>query len=523
MIPSVLLLPAMILSLGGGSVAGAQDTVTPPGFNTPIPKSIMTPDEVETSIGRLEFFDGMPTAKTVDAVYDNLDRIRGTEVFLNFIPAASLEGMRLGMERMGCSEPNECLMFKRLLDSTPLFLTGNTDTVYAAVVMDLEKHGPMVVEVPPKCGPGTVNDAFFRFVVDMGGPGPDRGQGGKYLILPPDQMTEIEAPIGGKLVSVDGEDYFAVRSPGYLNWLILRGLLVDGKPQAPVAMFEKGLKVYPYTDRNDPPAMKFIDGSQTSFNTIHANDSKFFEEIHTVLDREPNDLIDPELRGLAASIGLQKGKAFDPDARMKGILEDSVAIGNATARAIFLRPRDPSAFLYPGQQWYTPFVGGDYRWLIADGAGGRNLDARTLFFYCATVNTPAMALKMPGVGSQYALISTDSEGDYLDGSKNYTLRIPPDVPAKNFWSFVVYDPQTRSELQSGQLLPSKNSVRDSMKENADGSVTLYFGPESPKGVNATNWIQTVPGKGWFALLRLYGPLEPWFEKTWRPGDIELAD
>ncbi|MCP4795600.1 MAG: DUF1254 domain-containing protein, partial [Phycisphaeraceae bacterium] len=142
---------------------------------------------------------------------------------------------------------------------------------------------------------------------------------------------------------------------------------------------------------------------------------------------------------------------------------------------------------------------------------------------CATVNTPAMALKMPGVGSQYALISTDSEGDYLDGSKNYTLRIPPDVPAKNFWSFVVYDPQTRSELQSGQLLPSKNSVRDSMKENADGSVTLYFGPESPKGVNATNWIQTVPGKGWFALLRLYGPLEPWFEKTWRPGDIELAD
>ena len=161
--------------------------------------------------------------------------------------------------------------------------------------------------------------------------------------------------------------------------------------------------------------------------------------------------------------------------------------------------------------------------VVADGAGGRNLDARTLFFYCATVNTPAMALKMPGVGSQYALISTDSEGDYLDGSKNYTLLIPPDVPAKNFWSFVVYDPQTRSELQSGQLLPSKNSVRDSMIENPDGSITLHFGPKSPNGINASNWIQTVPGKGWFALLRLYGPLEPWFEKTWRPGDLERVD
>ena len=516
------LLPAVLLGFGVSVAASAQESI-PPGFNTPIPKSIMTPDEVETSIGTLEFFDGMPTAKTVETVYENLDRLRGTEVFLNFIPAASLEGMRLGMKKLDCTAPNECLMFSRLLDSTPLFLTGNTDTVYAAIMLDLEKYGPIVVEVPPKCGPGTVNDAFFRFVIDMGGPGPDRGQGGKYLILAPDQMTELEAPIGGKLLEVDGEKYFAVRSPGYMNWLILRGLLEDGKPDAPVAMFENGLKAYPFADRADPPKMKFTDASTLAFNTIHANNADFFEEIDTVIQREPIGLLDPELRGLAASVGLQKGKPFEPDPRMKAILEDSVAIGNATARAIFLRPRDPEAFLYADQQWYTPFIGGDYRWLIADGVGGRNLDARTLFFYCATVNTPAMALKMPGVGSQYALVSTDSQGRFLDGSKNYTLRIPGDVPAKNFWSFVIYDPQTRSELQSGQPFPSKNSVRDSMTENADGSITLHFGPQAPEGDAAANWIQTVPGKGWFALLRLYGPLEPWFEKTWRPGDVELVD
>jgi hypothetical protein len=521
MIPKRTLLSSLFIFCVCAGPAFAQEK-TPPGFNTPIPKSIMTPDEVETSIGTLRFFDGMPTEKTVETVYDNLDRLRGTETFLNFIPAASLEGLREGMASQGCTEPNECLILKRLLDSTPLFLTGNTDTVYASVMLDLEAHGPMVVEVPPKCGPGTVNDAFFRFVIDMGGPGPDRGQGGKYLILPPDQMTDIDAPIGGKAVEIDGESYFAVRSPGYMNWLILRGLLVDGKPDAAVEMFESGLKVYPYADRNDHPAMQFTDGSRLSFNTIHANDFSFFEEIDTVLQREPIGLIDPELRGLAASIGLQKGKPFAPDTRMKEILKDSIAIGNATARAIFLRPRNPEAFLYEGKQWYTPFIGGDYRWLIADGMGGRDLDARTLFFYCATVNTPAMALKIPGVGSQYALVSTDSEGRFLDGSKDYTLRIPADVPAKNFWSFVVYDPQTRSELQTEQLLPSKNSVRDSMMENPDGSITLHFGPKSPKGPKTANWIQTVPGKGWFALLRLYGPLEPWFEKTWRPGEIELV-
>ncbi|MAD79154.1 MAG: hypothetical protein CMJ51_07285 [Planctomycetaceae bacterium] len=288
-------------------------------------------------------------------------------------------------------------------------------------------------------------------------------------------------------------------------------------------MFESGLKVYPFAERTDPQEMEFIDGSRISFNTIHANDFKFFEEIHTVLEREPVGLIDPELRGLTASIGIQKGKPFDPDPRMTRSLEDSVEIGNATARAIFLRPRDTGAFLYEDQQWYTPFVGGDYRWLIEAGAGGRNLDARTLFFYCATVNTPAMALKMPGVGSPYALISTDSDAAYLDGSKNHSLEIPADVPATNFWSFVAYAPQTTSELQTGQLFPSKNSARDSFHGNSDGSVTLRLGPEAPDGPEAMNWIQTVPGKGWFALLRLYGPLEPWLEKTWLPGDIELVD
>ena len=524
---------AGISVLATASLIGCSGSPTPtssavaddatPGFNNRIPSSILTAEVVDTSIGTLEFFDGLPDQATVETVYDNLDRIRGTEVFLNFIPAASLEGMRIGMKDQGCIAPNQCLMFKQLLDSNPLFLTGNTDTVYASIMLDLKTNGPIVVEVPPKCGPGTVNDAFFRFVIDMGGPGPDRGQGGKYLILPPDSMTEIDAPIGGTALEIDGESYFVVRSPGYMNWLILRGLLVDGRPDAAVEMFETGLKVYPYADRDDPKEMEFFDASEIPFNTIHANNYEFFEEIHHVLEREPVGLIDPELRGLAASIGLQKGRPFDPDPRMKSILEDSVAIGNATARAIFLRPRDPGSFLYEGQQWYTPFVGNDYRWLIDDGLGGRNLDARTLFFYCATVNTPAMALKMPGVGSQYALVSTDSQGRYLLGDENYTLKIPADVPAKNFWSFVIYDPQTRSELQTDDNYPSINSIRDPLHENPDGSVTLHFGPQPPEGPEAANWIQTRVGKGWFALLRLYGPLEPWFDKSWRPGDIELVD
>ena len=204
---------------------------------------------------------------------------------------------------------------------------------------------------------------------------------------------------------------------------------------------------------------------------------------------------------------------------MRKILTEAVAIANATARSIVFRPRLDGVYLYPDSAWMTPFVGGSYEWLADGGLGGRNLDARTLFFYAATVNTPAMVLKMIGKGSQYAFATVDTNGDYLDGGKTYRLRIPADVPAQDFWSVVVNDPQTRSMLQTRQPFPSKNSKRDALVQNADGSVDLFFGPEAPEGREA-NWIETVPGKGWFAVLRLYGPLEPWFDKTWRPGEVE---
>jgi hypothetical protein len=493
-----------------------------PGYNYKIPDKVMTPDRVATSIGDLEFFDGMPNQATVEKLYNNLDLIRGVEAFLNGIPATSIEAVRLGFIDMGADSCNQVFICDQLLDSAPLLLTGNTDTVYLLSTFDLQKNGPIVVEVPPKCGPGTVNDAYFRFVTDMGVPGPDRGQGGKYLILPPDQMTDLNAPVGSVEAEVNGETYYVSRSTSYINLLVLRGFLVDGKTDAAVASFKGGLKVYPLSQRDNPPVMEFISMSKQSFNTIHANTYAFYEELHTVIDREPVSMLSPELRGIFAAIGIEKGKPYAPDQRMQKILTEAVAIGNATARAIVFRPRLEGAYYYPNSAWATAFVGGSYEWLKDEGKGGRYLDARTLFFYQATVNTPAMVLKMVGKGSQYAYAVTDANGDYLDGSKTYKLNIPANVPAADFWSVVAYDPQTRSELQTGQPFPSKNNKRDSLTENADGSVDLYFSAEASAG-HESNWIQTVPGKGWYALLRLYGPLDGWFDKTWQPGEFELLE
>jgi hypothetical protein len=481
-----------------------------PGYNTHIPEAVRTPDRVETRIGGLDFRDGFPSRETSQLLYDHLDFIRGVETFLAFLPAASLEAVRRGLASLGMTAANQVAITDRLLDSNPLLLTGNTDTVYAFNFLDLERDGPTVVEIPPGCGPGTVNDAYFRFVVDMGAPGPDRGQGGRYLIVPADFTGDIP----------DG--YFVARSPSSVDVLILRGFLHDGRPDAAVASFTGGLHVYPLASAGDPPAMEFISVSGLAFNTIHASTAEFFEEVATVIAREPVDCFDPELRGLAASIGIRKDRPFAPDARMQGILADAAAVGNATARAITFDTRDPAAFLYPDSAWKTAFVGGDYRWLIDGGIGGRDLDARSLFFYAATVNTPAMALKLIGIGSQYAYAERDREGRYLDGSLTYRLTLPAGVPAKDFWSVVVYDPQTRSELQTSHPLPSRNSRRDALEVSADGSVDLWFGPAAPSG-HEDNWIATVPGKCWFAILRLYGPLEAWFDQTWQPGEFERVD
>lgn len=517
------------------SVSLMAKEVSTPGFNHKIPEEIMTPSKVKTRIGDLNFYDGIPTKDTLQKVYDNLDFVRGVDVFLNFIPATSIEGIRLGMKSMGVDESNEVLVFDNLMDSSPLFLTGNTDTVYACAMFDLEKDGATVVEVPAGAGPGTVNDAFFRFVVDMGAPGPDAKKGGMYIILPPDYKGELKPTLNGMQhrdkdrrvpVMVGGVEkkVWIAQSTSYSNWLILRGFLKDGKPDHASKMWRTGLKIYPLSDAKNPKEMKFTNGSGKYFNTVHANDYKFYEELWHVLQKEPISFLSPELRGQAAAIGLQKGKPFEPNARLKSILQDAVAVGNATARAISLRPRTENTYLFEGKQWYTGFVGKDYQWFKDKGMGGRNLDARTLFFYSATVNTPAMALEIPGVGSNYAFATADKEGEILYGEKSYKVTIPANAPAKDFWSVVVYDPQTRSELQvpGGTAYPSKNNKRDDLVYNKDGSVTLYFGPKVPEGAPKNNWVETVPNKAWFVLLRLYGPLQPWFDKTWAPSDFELV-
>jgi len=508
----------------------------------PIPPSISTPGRVDTRIGTLEFNDGAPSKATLDKVYDNLDFSHAFEAFVNTMQGVNAAALHRGFRDIGVKD-NEILVFSRLMDASSLFLTANADTVYFVGVMDLSK-GPMVLETPPNAL-GTLDDMWWRWVIDFGMPGPDRGAGGKYLILPPGYDGQV--PEGG---------FFVARSRTSRVMVLGRMFLQDGDPAPTADLIRSRTRIYPYeaggygtsiaeflggkarlAPIKPPPETVFHEGSGKVINTIPPGDFSYYELLNELVQQEPADALDPELMGPIAAIGIVKGKPFAPDARMRKILTEAAALGNATSRSLFMAPRAADWFFYPDSAWSNFLFISGYQFetpipmITREGVkpfpptGYRTLDARSAFFYGITGVTPAMAMRLPGIGSQYLLAFQDAGKQYFDGSRTYKVTLPKGIPEAKFWSLTVYDNQTRSMLDTPQRYPragSQGYPSPAAEADASGATTVYFSPTQPEGVKRGNWIQTTPGKGWFVILRLYSPLEPFFDKSWRPSEIELV-
>jgi hypothetical protein len=471
---------------------------------TEIPSSITTPDVVETRLGTLKFFDGLPDEKTVETLYDNLDFQRGVQAFLAGLSAAGMCGLREGYRSFG-PDNKTLLITESLMDAHTLYFVANTETVYSMAWLDT-KDGPLVIEMPPNVL-GFISDFWSRVVGDVGRTGPDSGKGGKYLLLPPGYKGTLP------------EGYFVLRSRTHGNGIFFRGFMEHGEPRPVVENVKAHYRVYPLDHAASATDVDFVDASGRFMNTIPPADASLFDVVATVVREEPLEAVDPETRGLLAAIGIRNDRPFAPDARMKRILAEAAAVGNATARALLFSTRERDLYFYAKSAWKMVYHGNDTEF-SPDGI--LDLDARIYYFASTTQISPAMWVKMVGAGSQYAWAERDASGQYLDGGKSYRLHLPPNIPAKDFWSVLVYDPQTRSMLQTDQRFPSVGSQKADVAINPDTSADVYFGPEPPFG-KESNWIQTIPGKGWFVFLRLYGPLESWFDKTWRPGEIELVE
>jgi hypothetical protein len=388
---------------------------------------------------------------------------------------------------------------------------------------------------------------WFGWIIDIGAPGPDRGQGGKYLILPPDYSGPL--PDNG---------FFIGKSKTNKALYAVRANLENNDPKPAVANIKERLKIYPYTpggygtsiataldgkirlERDAPiPPTKFVEGSGKAVNTVPPSDFSFFELVNELVQSEPATSTSPEILGQLAAIGIVKGKPFNPDARMKKILTDAAAVGNAAGRVLNWRAYQvPGWQFYPDSMWATMMWEGGYTFetppapVTKEGyfkqvpaTGARTLNARAAFYYGYTMDSPGMIMQMPGVGSQYLMGFIDADKTTFDGAKTYRVTLPKDIPAAAFWSFTLYDNQTRSLLATPQRYPragSQSYPSPAAVADADGTTTVYFAPTKPANVKDGNWIQTDPKKGWFTLLRLYSPLEPFFTKAWRPGEIALV-
>ncbi len=475
------------------------------------------------ALGRLPFAENRPTQETAEALRDELLFQRATQAYLWALPLINTLGMKVGSEKVFGAGYDVLPVWKKRLDAKTLVTTPNSDVIYAMGYVDLGKDGPLVFEAPPHLQ-GILLDAWQRpipvdggrFFGDVGLPGPDAGKGGKFLLVPPGYEGAVP------------EDCFVYRSPTNNVFVFLRAFYEDPDNLSPaVALIERS-RIYPLKGRDTARPMQFPDASGVPVNMLPISDGTAFDELKKLVDSEGSALADSDALGMLASIGLAKGRPFTPDAKTRAILDHAAKTAYKMSRVIGFEETvaGRSLRIYPDRRWINPMADAtpqklagpfDLGWRRVAG-GYLDLDARIWFFTNYYSVSPGMLSQTPGRGAKYMIAFVDSQGANLSGGSHYRLHLPRDIPAANFWSVTLYEAENGSGLANGQPFPSLGS-RDAPTQGGDGSTDLFFGPTAPAG-RERNWLATVPGKGYFAVLRLYGPTAAAIDKSWKPGDIE---
>jgi hypothetical protein len=455
---------------------------------------------VDTRIGKLELRAGYPTKESGDKLYDEMDFQRATQAFIWALPAVGFHGLHLAHRNTFGAKDGEIVLYQTLEDKAGM-LTPNLTTLYLMTFLNLAEQGPMVVEVPAGATAGGFLDIWQRPITDTGQTGPDRGGGGKYLVVPP----------GSDIREMRG--YIVARSPSNQVWFAARALDRDPAVAGNVA---RAHKVYSWAQRSKPPASKFIPVGGKQWASAHPANLDYWKYLSEVIQPEPIEDRDKVMLGVLVPLGIEKGKPFDPNARQRKLLTEAAQLGELMARTNAFDKRFAGATVWPGKKWeYANMVE-----LDQDSNYYTQVDERGSWYYEAIGNTAGMQGRILNFGQVYLETSKDKSGNWLDGGKSYRMRVPANAPVIQFWSFTLYDNVTRGPVVTDQGAADMSS-RQNLTANADGSIDLYFGPTKP--AQAQNWVKSIPGKGWFSYFRFYGPKEAYFDKSWQLNDIEPID
>jgi hypothetical protein len=513
-------------ALFGWTASSGQPTTGVRGEDKQVGKTLDVPPRFD-ELAKLPFAENRPTKETAQALRDELLFQRATQTYLWALPLINTLGMKVGSEKTFGEGYNVLPIWKKRLDAKTLVTTPNSDVIYAMSYVDLDKDGPLVFEAPPQLQ-GILLDFWQRpipvdggkFFGDVGFFGPDEGKGGKFLLLP----SGYKEPVP--------EGHFVYRSATNNVFIFLRSFYQDPKNLTPAVALVEQSKIYPLNGKATAKPMTFPDASGVPVNMLPRSNASAFDQLKRLVDSEGTNLADSDSLGMLslgmlAAIGIVKGQPFAPEARTRAILDRAAKSAYKMSRVIgFEEVVSGRSFrVYPDRRWLNPLADGtpenpsgplDLGWRRKAG-GYLDLDTRIWFFTNYYSISPGMISQTPGKGAKYMIAFTDGDGVPLSGGTNYRLNLPPNIPAANFWSVTLYEAENASGLANGQPFPSLGS-RDKPAQKEDGSTDLYLGPKAPEG-RAGNWLATVPGKGYFAILRLYSPTEAAINKTWKPGDI----
>jgi hypothetical protein len=477
------------------------------------------------TLAKLPFEENRPTAATAKTLKEELIFQRATQTYLWAMPLLNTMGMRDGFAQSYGTGYHTMGIWAKRLDAKTRITTPNSDLIYGMVFVNLTDTGPLVFEAPPKLQ-GILLDMWQRpiphdggkFFGDVGLPGPDGGAGGKFLILPPGYSGEV--PSG----------YYVYRSGTNNVFIFLRSFYQDLANISPAVDVLKQSVLYPLGKKDSAEKMKFVDASGKPHEMLPRSDATAFQQLKYLVDTEGSNLADPDWLGMLAGVGIVKAKPFEPDARTKKILSDAAKTAYKTSRVLGLQGAsgDADYRVYRDRQWVNPVNNMNSRWpnsvldlsFNSNAGGYRDLDARVWFFTDYYSISPGMVSMTPGKGAFYMIAFNDSDGKPLVGANSYKVKLPPNIPAELFWSVTLYEAENASGLDNGQPFPSLGKL-NKPAQDADGSITLHLSPKAPKGSEG-NWLATVPGRGFFAILRLYAPAQAAIDGSWKPGDIERA-
>lgn len=478
-------------------------------------------------LAALPFEGGYPTPETRDTLDDELYFQRATQTYLWALPAVNMSAMKVGMGKAGGGTGYHVMaVTEQRLKPNTVITTPNSDVIYGLGFANLAESGPLVIDAPPKLQ-ALLDDFWHRpltgptidgrtYLGDVGIPGPDHGEGGKYLIVPEGYDGDVP------------EDHFVFTSKTDGVFIFVRGFFSSNEDLTPGVASVEAITVRPLHGEALP--MRFEHVSDTPADALFPRGAAYFDLLDEFIQSDRVDAVDPYMHGMLAALGIRKGEQFAPTARQRELLEAAAVTGWKMAKNIAANfDRENKGLWWSDRQWAAHALTEtddfwhtllDEQWRWRD-TGHTHVDAKAHMFVNHYSISTGMISSVPGLGAKYGGAYKDSDGEYLRGERTYRLDMPADPPARLFWSITLYDADTAAGVDAeGQTYPSLNSMND-LVHNEDGSTTFIIGPERPEG--AVNWLKTVPGRGWFSLFRFYGPTEVFFDRGYKTGGFVRVD